>query len=265
MCIFKDSFLESIVRTLVILGITLIFYACATNLDNSKTEKPISLTTEDRLAIELLDEYREILSELSSETEDLAYLNGIGQLHFHIGNLAKDRKSIKKAVHIFEKVLEKEPDNAEIMAFLGSAYTIKARDFPMKWVANLTPIGFMRLYYVKKGINRMDAAIEMDEMNPVVRLIRGIACVNMSEPFGQFDKGIKDIELLLSWIENPSLNKRYAGIITDKDFMANVYYRAGKAYLKNDEKENAISMFKMTASISPDTPFGRAALRRLND
>jgi len=265
MCILKESFLESTVRTFVVLSLILAPSACAANLDNSKREKPVSLTTEDRLAIELLDEYRETLSEFSSETENLAYLKWIGQLHFHIGNLSKDRRSIKKAVDIFQKVLEKEPDNAEIMAFLGSAYTIKARDFPMKWVANLTPLGFMRLHYVEKGINKMDAAIEMDEMNPVVRLIRGIACVNISRPFGQFDKGIKDIEVLLSWIENPSLNNRYAGIIKDRDFIANVYYRTGVAYLKKDEKENAISMFKMTASINPDTPYGKAALRRLND
>lgn len=261
----KKVFLKSIFRIMVFLNLVLLLGACATNSCNSNKEKTARLTSEDRLVIELIDEYRKTLSELSSEKEDTATLMEIGKLYFHIGNLSKDRESIGKAVDIFNKVLKKEPENAEIRAYLGSSYTIKARDFPLKWIANITPLGFVRIYYTKKGTNSMDEAVEMDSLNPAIRLIRGIACVNMPKFFSQFDKGIRDFELLLSWIMNPYVNKKYLGMLTDKDFTAIVYYHTAEAYLIKDEKEKADALFKMAASMNSDSPFSRAASSRLNE
>jgi len=216
------------------------------------------------LSIELVDEYRGVLSEFLSKPESIDTLKEVGKLYFHIGVETHDRDAIKKAFNIFKKILKEEPDNAEIKAFMGSAYTVKARDFPMKWLALVTPLGYIRLYYVKKGIDMMDEAVKMDTMYPVTRITRGITCISLPGIFQQFKKGMDDLELLISWIENPSLNKEYSEIITDKYFMATMYYQAGETYFEKGEKEKALSLFKKVASINLDTPFGRAAKKMLN-
>ncbi|MDI6704516.1 MAG: hypothetical protein QME40_07590, partial [bacterium] len=118
----------------------------------------LSSTTfaDEQLSKELTVEYKSLLepllSDLKSNPEDLELLKEVGKLYFQIGNEAADRHSTSKAIKIFKKILQKEPHNAEIKAYLGSAYTIKARDFPMKTILSLTSLGFIRLYYVKNGI-----------------------------------------------------------------------------------------------------------------
>lgn len=224
-----------------------------------------SAWADDILTAELVDEYRKTLSELLLQPKDIAISKEIGKLYFHIGRETHDCKSIKMAVDIFETVLEKESNDAEIMVYLGSAYTLKARDFPLKWIANITPLGYLRIYYVKKGIDIMDDAVKIDGMHPVVRLIRGITRVNLPKVFLQFEKGIMDLKLVLLWIENPSLNKGYLGIITDKGFMAEAYYRIGEVYLEKGERKKASALFKKVVSLAVDTPIGMAAQRKLNE
>lgn len=220
------------------------------------------------LSKELLAEYKPLLktllSDLESNPEDLEIMKEIGKLYFYIGNEGADRYSTSKAIKIFRKILLKEPHNAEIKAYLGSAYTIKARDFPMKTILSLTPFGFIRVSYVKKGIKEMDAAVEMENLNPFVHLVKGITCYNLPVVFGQLEKSIDDFEILTSWIENPSLNKSYQELFADENFKAIVYYHTGKAYLKSRNLENAILFFKKVLSINPDSPFGKSAERMLN-
>lgn len=228
-----------------------------------------SITFADEgLSKELVSEYKlllsPLLSELKSSPEDLGILKEVGKLYFYIGNESADRKSTSKAIKIFKKILEKESNNAEIKAYLGSAYTLKARDFPMKTILSFTPLGFIRLSYVNKGIQEMDTAVEMEDLNPFVRLVRGITSCNLPVMFGQVENGVNDLTLLTSWIENLSLNENYHDMLADESFKAVVYYYAGEAYLKSKDSKSAILSFKKILSVTPDSTFGRAAERMLD-
>lgn len=121
-----------------------------------------------------------------------------------------------------------------------------------------------QIYYVKKGINLLNSAIDIAPGHPVYRMVRGRTFVNLPRLFLQFDKGVKDFELLLSWVEDSSINERYSALLEDRAFIQEVYYRIGEVYLIKGEKKKAVSLFKRAASINPDTPIARAALRRLN-
>lgn len=217
------------------------------------------------LDADLLHEYKKVLSELSSEPEDVETLREVGKLYYFIGEVSHDRSAIKKAISIFEDVLKKESDDDELNVYLGSAYTIKARDFPLRWLANITPLGFVRLYYVRRGVGLMDDAVKRDEMNPITRLIRGITRVSLPKAFLSFKEGIEDLDLVLSWVEDPTLNKKYSEIVTDKAFIADASYRIGEVYLQEGSREKAFTLIKKTASLIPDSPMGRAALRKLNE
>jgi len=223
---------------------------------------------DEELSKELVAEYKPLLKtllvDLESNPEDIGLKKEVGRLYFQIGNESKDRSSISKAIEIFQEILKRNPHDAEIKAYLGSAYTIKARDFPMKEILSFTPVGFVRLYYVKKGIKEMDKAMTLEPLNPFVRIVRGITCYNLPGIFGQIEKGVDDFSLLISWIENPSLNKNYHDVLIDQTFKAIVYYNAGEAYLKSGNLEKATHFFEMALSNAPQSPFGRAAERMLN-
>ena len=230
----------------------------------------LSSTTfaDEELSKELVAEYKPLLktllSDLKSSQEDLELLKEVGMLYFQIGNETADRCSTSKAIKIFQKILQKEPHNAEIKAYLGSAYTLKARDFPLKQILSLTPLGFIRVFYVNKGIQKMDTAVGMEDLNPFVHLVRGITSYNLPGIFGQLEKGVNDFATLTSWIENPSLNESYHDLFADESFKAVVYYYAGEAYLKTKNLENATIFFEKVLSLEQDSPFSRAAERILN-
>ncbi|MBU0701897.1 hypothetical protein KKE26_11515 [bacterium] len=223
---------------------------------------------DEKLSNELLVEYgpllQSALTELKHSPEDSEILKEVGKLYFYIGDESADRHSTSKAIKLFQKILEKEPRNAEIKAYLGSAYTLKARDFPMKTILSLTPLGYIRLYYVNKGIQEMDAAVEIEDSNPFVRIVRGITSYNLPEIFGQLEKGINDFSLLISWIENPSLNKDYKELFTDESFITIVFYHTGEAYLKSKNLEKATLFFEKVLSVKQNTPYRKAAERMLN-
>lgn len=222
---------------------------------------------DEELSMELVAEYKSLLktllSELKSSPEDLEILREVGKLYFYIGNETRDRDSTSKAMEIFQKILQQNPNDAEIKAYFGSAYTLKARDFPMKWILSFTPFGFIRLSYVNRGIQEMDTAVEMESLNPFVRLVRGITCYNLPRIFGQLEKGVNDLLLLISWIENPSLNENYHDVLIDESFKAIVYYHAGKAHFESKDFKKASLSFEMVLSITPESPFGRAAERKI--
>lgn len=220
------------------------------------------------LSKEILSEYQPLLetllSDLKFDPEDSGILKEVGSLYFHIGNEARNRKSISRAIKIFKKILKQDPNNAEIKAYLGSAYTLKARDFPLKYIASLTPLGFMRIAYVNNGVREMDAAIELEPMNPIVCLIRGITCCDLPRIFRQIEKSTNDLALLTTWVENPSLNEKYQDILVDKGFTAEVYYQAAMAHFKNKDTKAAISLFEKVLGVASDTPLGKAAKRMLD-
>jgi len=226
---------------------------------------PNFIWADETLDADLIHEYKKILSELSSEPEDTATLKETGKLYYFIGEVSHDRDTIKKAVSILENVLEKESGDAEVKVYLGSAYTLKARDFPLRWLANITPLGWIRIYYVRSGVNMMNDGVKADELNPVARLIRGMTRVNLPKAFLGFKGGMEDLELVLSWIKCPALNAKYDDIITDKGFISDASYRIGEVYFKEGDREKAVMLFKNAASLIPDSPIGRAAVRRLNE
>lgn len=227
---------------------------------------PHFIGAEEHFSSELVKDYRETLADILSESEgDSSTLKEIGKLHFFIGLETYNYDSVKEAIKIFENIIEKREDDSEVNAYLGAAYTVKARDFPYKWIVNLTPLGFIRVYYVIKGINLLDATVAQDSLNPIIRFIRCMTYANLPRIFLQGDKGMKDTELLLSWLENSLLNRKHSEMLTDKAFAANVYYRAGEIYLGKNEKEKAVLLFRRVISLLPDTPIARAALEKLNE
>ena len=154
--------------------------------------------------------------------------------------------------------MNKYPDRADIMVHLGACYSLLARDRSgILYV--VTPLGISRIVDIHKGIDLMNRAVAMDEFNPVVRLIRALPGIYMPMIFGQFDQGMADLQLLVSWIEQPETTQGLAIAVRSPGFASEVHYHLAQALMKKDKYHSALTHFQKAASVAPKTPTGRAA------
>lgn len=214
----------------------------------------------EQMSKDIVSEYKNTLSDFLEQPEDYNKKTK-GQLYYFIGEKTKDINSTNKAINIFKEVLAEEPDNYLIKAFLGSAYALRARDFPMKLITNLTPLGFLRLRYVHQGVRLLDQAVVSDDMNPMIRLIRGVTFKNLPKIFLQNDDGEKDLELLLYWLDNPTANKHYQDLLSESAFVSEAYFSIALFYLK--EKKNSKSLFKKVFELDSKNPWSKASAKIL--
>jgi len=225
------------------------------------------LYCDEILSKELVKENKKAVEELTelvkTDPQDVALLRELGKAYFNIGSESADRKSISQAMKIFKQILKKDPNDAEIMTYYGSCWTIKARDFPLKWIVSFTPIGFVRIYYVKKGVSIMDKAVSMEPKNPFVRIVYAITCYNIPAVFGQFYKSKESFSLLVSWIENPESNPEYKDLFKDETFQSVVYYHTAEMFLMNKEVEKAKMLIQKILSIKTSSIYKDAAMRML--
>jgi len=225
------------------------------------------LYCDEILSKELVKENKKAVEELSelvkTDPQDLTLLRELGKAYFNIGSESADRKSISQAMKIFKNILKKDPNDLEIMTYYGSCWTIKARDFPLKWIVSFTPIGFIRIYYVKKGVSIMDKAVSLQPKNPFVRIVYAITCYNIPKVFNQFHKSKESFSLLLSWIENPESNAEYKDLFTDETFQSVVYYHAAEMFIMDREFEKAKSLIQKILNIKTPNMYKDAANRML--
>ncbi|MCX7957324.1 MAG: hypothetical protein N2643_05505 [Endomicrobia bacterium] len=227
----------------------------------------VYIHSDEILSQELIEYYNNALNELlevsKTDPDDIQILREVGKCYFYLGEASHNLGNVCKAIKIFKKILKKYPSDAEIKVYLGSSYTLKARDFPLKWIVSLTPIGFVRIYYVNKGVKLMDDAVKIESSNPLVLIVRALTCTNIPKVFGQFEKGLKDFSLLISWIENPDLCPEYKEILSDESFKVVVYYELAKRMIEAKKLEKAKMLLFKIQEFYKDSPYKKAAKRVL--
>ncbi len=104
-------------------------------------------------------------------------------------NKARDgeEEAAEKAVSALKILLEKEPDNAKVYAYLGSAYSISARD-----AGSVTD----KIRFTNRGLRYLDEAIDMAPRGFIVRLIRANVTQRLPAMFGR-EKSAHDDMLVL--------------------------------------------------------------------
>lgn len=137
----------------------------------------------------------QLKERLDQNPSDYEALQGLGIVYFYMA--LKDSKTYAKtAVQRLEQAYQKKPDDNVVLCYLGSAYTLLAKD---AW----NP--FKKSSYANKGFERMDEAVRKDSDNITIRLTRAYNSKNLPrflnrrlfayEDFehltGLFEKGLK--------------------------------------------------------------------------
>ena len=229
--------------------------AHAANEDGSPTA---TATAEDELPppLQRLREAR--LAELRAELSALDVGGGEkvtkdrAVMLYHIAELSNDFTAAGDVVDLFETLIARDPGDAQLRVYLGAAYTLRARDFPLQGVFMVLPgPGYVRLYHLGKGVQILNDALAANGNDPMARLIRGVTFSDMPRLFGRHEEGLADLELLREWVDNPKANPQYEALLTDRAFRGDALVRLAVALWAGQQMERSREMFLRTAAQAP--------------
>lgn len=121
---------------------------------------------------------------------------------YHFKAIQKVKKNAQKSVTFLSKSLEINGKDNETLCYLGSATTM---------LANTTWNPIKKMSHANKGISFMDKAIRRDPDNITVRMTRGNNSINLPSFLKRVDTGIEDFQYLAALIEeDPEKHKSIA-------------------------------------------------------
>jgi hypothetical protein len=109
-----------------------------------------------------------------------------------------DKKAVQEAYTLLEKLRYHYPHDTLILAYYGSALTLRGRDA-------LDPIE--RLDHVRQGLKCLDNAVADDPDNVTIRILRGYTCYHLPEFFfHRTATSVTDFSYLISrYTKDPDL------------------------------------------------------------
>jgi hypothetical protein len=150
-------------------------------------EKP-----EDNGLAAMLAQITQLQQRLDKNPSDYEALRDLG-IAYHNAALKDSKVYAKKAVQYLEQTRQKKIDDTVVLCYLGSAYTLLARDAadPMD-----------RMSYVNKGVEYMDKAVRKDPDNisdyVTIRLVRANNSMRLPKSLNRRPIAYEDFELLSS-------------------------------------------------------------------
>ena len=123
-------------------------------------------------------------------------------------------KAVAEAITLFKQIIKAEPKNAEAIAYLGSSYTITARD--SKEVVD-------KMRYTNRGLRFLDQAVTLAPNDFAVRVIRANVANNLPELFGRQATAIEDglvLDKMFSAAQSPAMASPMVGIYEILDDIA---------------------------------------------
>ncbi|OPY03817.1 MAG: hypothetical protein A4E61_01027 [Syntrophorhabdus sp. PtaB.Bin184] len=211
------------------------------------SERTLRQNPQDKEAIKLLSESCERMDKENAHDLETVKLMAIA---YHSLASAKIKGTTKKAIAYLEKARELSPDDMELLAYLGSAMTMSARD---SW--NVVA----KLSRVNKGINMLDTAVARAPSNIALRMIRGSNSMALPGMFNRKDVALKDflfVEEMLG--KKPEWNDH------DKTLASSVFYRLGMIYKGKSEEQQGKSYFERAVKTAPGSFWSSLAKKELS-
>jgi len=198
-------------------------------------------------------------ARLAADPNDSDALKRLGLVYHHQAVLRIDGM-VDKAIVTLEKVMELDPGDLEAYAFLGSCYTMVARD-------SKNP--FTKMKMVRKGTKIIDGCVAQAPKNILIRILRANNSLNLPGFLGRRHYALEDYRFIESIADDPEADygiPSHLGDNDSKDVLAQVYYKIGRLYLDRKEPEKARSYFEKSVQAWVDSRWAegaRQALRKL--
>lgn len=137
-----------------------------------------------------------------------------------------------------------DPADAEVIAYLGSARTMAARDAwsPLTWIAE-----------VREGLALIDRAVEAAPGSVAVRLVRANARLRVPAFLDGADHARADLELIA----------RLGADTLSCPLVAEVHFKLAQTYRARNDGDRARAEWACAVRAAPESAWGRAARQRL--
>lgn len=163
----------------------------------------------------------------------------------HERGVEGDTDAVARALVLFERILEEDPEHAEALAFFGSACTLKARDVSI----------FERMEWVRRGTGAMDRAVEMAPRHIGVRAVRAINSYQLPAFLGRRPIADEDFATLRRWTEERAGDFE-PGLLRYVLFHAGVH-----AYQRRDS--SSVSLLTRALTLTPDSSIPDEQIREM--
>jgi len=194
-----------------------------------------------RCQIELWEE------QVKTEPENRQLLMELGRYWHNIGGMEENKEAVIKAVYYLENLIELDKKNGLALVYCGSAKTMKARDAVFIWD---------KISYVKKGINLMDKAVQLEPDNPEIRLVRGANAATMPKIMRRVSIALADFKHIEKLNSEEQLN-------FPASYWLLYYYNYGLALYNNHQYEEAKVKYKKAIEVDPNSDYAGYARREL--
>ena len=199
---------------------------------------------QDKEALEnIISDYEQ---KLEQNPNDIKTLKILGIAMHNLG-ISEVKGAPANSVHYLQKVYELHPDDYEVLAYLGSAKTMKARD---SWNV------ITKVSSVNKGAKLMDRAVSKAPDNLIVRIVRANNSLSLPEFFKRKHLALKD----LLHIER-LMKEKEADF--DIKLQTEVFYKIGKYYQEQGSSKEAVKYFHKAVQSSEDSKWGIQAKKEL--
>jgi len=209
----------------------------ATSPNLAAQEVPYDISDRDTLNSILSD----AKTHLTSHDDVLTWLMSAGIASHQLAVL-KVKGASDDAVRYLKKATELAPDDAMLLAYLGSAYAMAGRD--SSFVIN-------KISNVNKGLNYLDKAVKKDPKNLTIRLIRAGVAYKLPSMFSRKSTAENDYLFYV--------NKAKTGTTVDSLRLAEVYFALGKIAEEDERQADAQHFYAQAQKAAPQSDWARQA------
>jgi tetratricopeptide (TPR) repeat protein len=155
--------------------------------------------------------------------------------------------NLDQAIALMQKAVESFPDEALAYSYLGLYLGSAAGE-----TRNFMKAGKL----IETSFQMLDKSVEMAPDDPRVRFNRGIISVKVPNFMGKLATGVQDFEHILEMYAAVP-GEKLAGLVPPSyDFLA-------EAYLKQDQKEQAVVAWQKIIEMAPGSPLAESAQMHL--
>ncbi len=178
--------------------------------------------------------------------------NALKALGIASHNLGAQKVSgaVANAVKYLEHARALLPADAEVLAYLGSATTMLARD---SW----NPV--TKLSAVREGAKLIDTAVARDPDNVVVRFVRANNSLKLPRFFNRAHYAKTDLQHLLTL----SASGGERAPMFSREMLAEIHFKLGGIYHDENEETRARDHWSRAVEIAPHSEWGQEAKKRL--
>lgn len=184
--------------------------------------------------------------QVEKNPNDVENLKQVGIAYHNLGR-QEVSGSVPKALTYLQRARDIAPQDYELLAYLGSAKTMEARD---SW----NPV--TKTLSVEKGMRWLDDAVDKAPDNVAVRFVRIYNSLRLPRIFNRVRYAKTDLLHLMTLVEkNPSA--------FEPTLQAEIFFLLGEVSTIEDEGAKAQEYWRKAVNIAPDSEWAQQAKKRL--